>query len=287
MTPNNQNISGIFNDVAADDQPDSMTGAEYAAAFGKLAAAYFTGKQSQKNPVLLYVTGLPGAGKSTFVKEARQQPAFAEQGIVINFDDLRVYHPRYEAHMKQDSVNAAAHIDRAVENLIGWLCAESAKRKINVILDDAAMGGKMTQMILSPFLAQGYAVDATVIAVPSLIARQSVHLRFEEDYAAAEAGRPALPRWVNNAEQDNAPAALVETVETMEEYGLAKSLKVLNRDGHTLPHPLAGAAVRNEMGRALTEVETADYQVKASLIAKLMHARTGSPKPGQNPALKK
>ncbi len=274
-----------FNDFSASAQPDLMTDAEYAAAYQAMAQGFLEGRQEKEKPSLLYVTGLPGAGKSSTVRNALHDPAFAHH-LVINFDDLRVYHPRYREHVKNDPVNAAARIDKAVEGLIGWLCEEAARRKADVILDDAAMGAEMTGIVLAPFEKAGYDIDAVVMAVPDRIARQSVHLRFEKDYAAAKSGAAALPRWVNSEEQANAPAALFETVETLANDRHIGSLMLINREGRVLyPAPAhavlqdAGRIVKAELVRDLTPREIAAYQDNAETIARLMNARTGAQKP--------
>lgn len=278
MTPG-QNITPEFNDESAASRPDAMSEAEYATAYRKMAEDYFTGREAASPPKLLYVTGLPGAGKSTYVAKAKRDNPDLNDYVHINFDDLRIYHPRYAEHVKGDPVNAAARIDTAVEGLIGWLTEEAAKRHLNVLLDDAAMGSAMTKMILTPFQSEGYEIEAAIIAVPSSIARQAVHLRFEKNFAAAKNGAPVIPRWVNTEEQDNAPAALVETAETLE-CGLANKIIVATRGGDTLypGSPSPSAAVRTEMTRELKPEEQAVYADKADKIAALMKTRS-APRP--------
>ncbi len=267
------NLTPAFNDESATTHPDLMSEVEYNKAFERMARDYFTGRLPQETPQLFYVTGLPGAGKSTYVDaQLAANPALKDY-VHINFDDLRIYHPRYAEHVSKDPVNAAARIDQSVERLIGWLTEEATTRRLNVLLDDAAMGADITKAIFSPFQAAGYEVNATIIAVPSSIARQDVHLRFEENFAAAAKGNSVIPRWVNSEEQDNAPTALMETVETLQD-GISAKLRVVARNGVTL---LGNAAVatRGETQRELVDEEKADYQAKAQRIAGLHGLRTG------------
>lgn len=282
-------LSPAFNDINAGAQPDLMSEAEYAAAERAMLRDYLDGKPAQEKPTLLYVTGLPGAGKSTFVTAARAKKPELQNAVHINFDDLRVYHPRYQQHVKDDPVNAAARIDTAVERMIGFLTETAAARKVNVLLDDAAMGQDITRMVLAPFKDNGYDISAVVIAVPSIVARQSVHLRFEENYAAAKQGQNIIPRWVNKDEQDHAPAALVETVETLEADKIARRLVVTDRQNNLLYTSPAGGeggtaaeAVKNEMRRELTDEEKTVYQNKAMMISILMQARQGASTPNDN-----
>lgn len=293
-------LTPAFRDESATTKPDLMTEAEYAAAYKKMTADLLDGREAQKLPALLYVTGLPGCGKSTFVEAAKEEQPQLKNYLHINFDDLRVYHPRYADHVKNDPVNAAARIDTAVEGLIGWLTEEAAKRQINVLLDDAAMGQDMTRMVLFPFKENGYDISAVAISTPAVVARQSVHLRFEENYAAAKQGQEGIiPRWVNREEQDNAPAALVETVETLENEKLADRFVVIDRQQNVLyamgktPDTNAGEAVRKQQQRDLRPDEVTVYQNKAVIIAALMQARenvpanTSTPSPAAAPQQKK
>lgn len=284
MSAKDHHISGLslspaFSDEAATAKPDLMSEAEYAAAFKKMAADMLDGREPQDRPALLYITGLPGSGKSTFVKIAQEEQPQLKNYVHINFDDLRVYHPRYAEHVKTDPVNAAAKIDTAVERLIGWLTEEASQRQLNVIMDDAAMGQEMTRMILFPFRENGYDISAVVISTPSVVARQSVHMRFEENYAAAKQGQDVIPRWVNREEQDNAPAAMVETVETLENEKLVDRMVIIDRLQNVLyvmgkmPETNAGEVVRKQQQRELRPDEVTVYQNKAVIIAALMQAR--------------
>lgn len=276
-------LTPAFSDETATAKPDVMSADEYAAAYKKMAADLLDGKEAQDRPALLYITGLPGSGKSTFVKTAQEEQPQLKNYVHINFDDLRVYHPRYDDHVKKDPVNAAARIDTAVEGLIGWLTEEAAKRQLNVLMDDAAMGQDMTRMVLFPFRENGYDISAVVISTPSVVARQSVHMRFEENYAAAKQGQDVIPRWVNREEQDNAPAAMVETVETLENEKLVDRMVIVDRLQNVLyamgkmPETNAGEVVRKQQQRALRADEVTVYQNKAVIIAALMQARENVP----------
>jgi len=267
-----------FNDISADDRPDKLSTAEFSQACQRIAQDYF-GHVTQNNasPQLLYVTGLPGAGKSTFVEQERDARPELQDAVLINFDDLRIYHPRYDEYVAQDPINAAARIDRAVEDMIGWLCDEAAERSVHVILDDAAMGEEMTGIVLAPYKKQDYQIDAVVMAVPSLIARQSVLLRFEEDYAAVKSGKDALPRWVNTQEQDNAPNALLETTKVLETDTNLNSLKIVDRTGaqlSALQQP--SMVVKMEMKRDLSKAEQSVYAEHQKTIQNLSQKRRGA-----------
>lgn len=273
MTDFLPNLSPAFNDESATTHPDLMSEVEYSRAFERMARDYFTGRLPQETPQLFYVTGLPGSGKSTYVESQLAANPALKDYVHINFDDLRIYHPRYAEHVSKDPINAAARIDQSVERLIGWLTEEATARQLNVLLDDAAMGKDITKAIFAPFITAGYEINAAVIAVPSSVARQAVHLRFEENFAAAAKGESVIPRWVNSEEQDNAPAALIETVETLQEDVTAK-LRVVTRDGVTLLGN-AGVATKTETQRELTDLEKLDYQSKAERITGLLAKRSG------------
>jgi hypothetical protein len=114
-----------------------------------------------------------------------------------------------------------------------------------------------------------------------------VHLRFEENFVAAQRGKPVIPRWVNTAEQDNAPAALVETVETLADDGIPGKLSIIARDARVLyegkASPDASKAVREEMTRELTDPEKTAYQSAAARIAAFGNLRAKAINPSPHP----
>lgn len=272
MNKDNKNIQPEFNDIAADERPDQMSPEELKLACQNIARDYFSASASsskQTAPQLLYITGLPGAGKSTFVEKLKQQRPETKAYVYINFDDLRIYHPRYAEHTKNDPVNAAAKIDNAVEDMIGFLCEEACNRKLNIILDDAAMGKDITLDILSPFQNNGYQIDAVIVSVPAQLARQSVRLRFETDLHAAKQGLEVLPRWVNTQEQDMAPAALIGTAEALEADKNVHSLHIVNRKGDVQKSDQKPSdIIKAELSRPLNHTENTLFQHNTQRIGK-------------------
>jgi predicted ABC-type ATPase len=270
--------TSIIPDETHHDHPDLMSEEEYQVAFAKIRQDHFTHKTPQTTPKLVYVTGVPGAGKSSLIQLMKQYDVGLAEYVYINFDELRAYHPRYQYLINHDALNAAARTDVAVERLIGFLIDESVQNKFNVLMDDAAMGQEITEIVLAPFKTNGYHIDATIIAIPTVIAKQSVQLRFEENYAAAKAGLPAMPRWVNTAEQDNAPSAFIETVETLERLNLANTIKVQDRDLNVLypnlDHSESATTVsKSILLRDLTDIEQAVFQINSCRIQTLMQTR--------------
>ena len=236
-------LSNTFNEESASTRPDLLTEPEFGAAFACVAQDYLAGKTGAEAPHLYYITGLPGAGKSTFVAGLKAQDEAFQNYVHINFDDLRVYHPRYAAHVAADPVNAAARIDFATERLMTRLVEKASNRRLNVLMDDAAMGSEITAAVLKPFADAGYVIDAAIISVPPEVAQQSVMQRFEADIAAAKSGAAVIPRWVNSEEQAKAPQMLQETVETLRM--LARKVDVFGRNGEKISAAPSGLFKRH------------------------------------------
>jgi hypothetical protein len=273
-----------FNDVSPDERPDLMTEPEYQAAFAKLENDWFKGRSECPPRNAFYVTGLPGAGKSTLVKDIiRSHIEKGEEApLVIDFDELRPYHPRYREYVAQDSINAAARVNKSVEKMIDWVFAESAKRGIDVIVDGSAMGREITRGIFAPYLQQGYTVETIILATPSTIAQQSVRLRYEETFDAARRGHQVLPRWVESRQQSKAAENLIETIRTLVEDGICKKFSVTTRDKETLfaAEHIEGkesellALVRHETAqRSLSKPEQESFKKNEHRIAELTSAR--------------
>ena len=285
-----------FNDVSPDDRPDLMTEAEYETAFKKIENDWFKDRKSSDPKDVFYVTGLPGAGKSTVVKDiikehlARGEPA----PLVIDFDELRAYHPRYKDYVAEDSVNAAAKVNKSVEHMIDWVFAQTSKRGLDVIVDGSGMGRDITRGIFAPYVAQGYAIKTLVLAVPPAVAQQSVRLRYEETFVAYQNGAAVLPRWVESRQQSKAPENLVDTIRTLIDDGMCRDFTVINRRKDVLFHePVTTETkhdllqiIQTENTRNLTADEQMQFDQNAIKIEDLTARRVQKVHPERNPTPK-
>lgn len=220
--------SKIFNEETAFDRPDRLTPAEFKSALAAIERDYFDGKAGRDYPFLMYVTGLAGAGKTTYLAQPDRYRTF---DVHLNFDDLRRYHPRYARHATQDPLNAAARTDLAVEQLFEAAVMLCTARKLNAVIDEAPVNVAATRRLLTGFKTAGYDIFAVVLAVPAATAAASAAARYQGELAGAQNDNSILPRHVNTAEQSAAPAILIETVDMIAREKLVNRMAVIGRGG--------------------------------------------------------
>lgn len=223
-----KDLTPIFNEETATDNPDLMTDAEIKAACAQIFADYFADIPPRDQPWLMYVTGLPGAGKTCYAATVFERQAF---DVHLNFDDLRRYHPRYAQLAQTDPVTAAARTDIAVEKLFTYAINECRRRRLSLLLDDAPVDPNATSGLLSAFKSDGYVNTGIILAVPADIAAQSVRTRFEDGLKNTVVG-VTPPRYVNSIEQAAAPEILFNIAERFVSEQLVHQAAVIGRDGH-------------------------------------------------------
>ena len=250
-------------------QTDLLTRGELITAKRQIARRYFANRAPADAPRLIYVTGMAGAGKTTFIQNHQVLKAATDEGILINFDDLRVFHPRYVNHVRCDARTAAEKTDRATEVLINWLIDAATEKGFNIVLDDAAMGADITRDILNVFITKGYRIDAYALATPVKTAAQDIEWRFRQGLRAAARDRSILPRYVNMAEQSMAVENFISTVKELENNRNLSSLAVFNRAAQRLNvTETARTAAEKETQRPLNKAERATYRRRAKQLAK-------------------
>lgn len=133
------------------------------------------------NPKGVILGGQPGSGKSYLKDEVIQE--FNEDFIFISTDDLRLYHPAYESlQQNPETVQNAANLVNPyasawTEKLIKY-CIEN---KYNLIID-STLGGNVQSNYdtINMFMNNGFQVHLRVMAVPAIISKLSIFLRYED-----------------------------------------------------------------------------------------------------------
>ena len=151
------------------------------------------------NPKGIILGGQPGSGKSYLKDEVMLE--FNESFIFISTDDLRLYHPAYlELQQNPETVQNAAnlvnpHASAWTEKLIKH-CIEN---KYNLIID-STLGGNIQAVYdtIDMFRNNGYEVHLRVMAVPAIISKLSIFLRYETQLA-----EKGFARWTRMEDHDD------------------------------------------------------------------------------------
>ena len=151
------------------------------------------------NPKGIILGGQPGSGKTYLKDEVMLE--FNEDFIFISTDDLRLYHPAYlELQQNPETVQNAAnlvnpHASAWTEKLIKH-CIEN---KYNLIID-STLGGNIQAVYdtIDMFRSKDFEVHLRVMAVPAIISKLSIFLRYETQLA-----EKGFARWTRMEDHDD------------------------------------------------------------------------------------
>ena len=212
----------IFNEKAV--PADHMSKAELETAKNEIFSVYLSAVKSRAHPEILYVTGQAGSGKSTYIEKIIRENKNMQDAVRIDFDQLRRFHPRYQAHVKSDPMNAAARTDDSVLLLHQYLMREAMRLRANIVLDDVVMGEDITGDMLDDIAQNGYQVDTVFSVLPDALCRHLVKLRFEREL------KQGRPRWVKSSEQDQGPQNAVGSLKAMFNSKAVRSISYIGFD---------------------------------------------------------
>jgi predicted kinase len=236
--------------------------------------------------------GQPGAGK-TGLRTAIEAALGEARPVLVDPDELRIYHPGYVAFVEENPLTAASRTHADAAAWADELRMAALERGVNVIVDGTLRSPDWAVQMAVDAAERHYAVEAHVVAVPLEVSRQGVRGRLEASFAAQDDptipdDEKPLPRDVPDNIQLDAYNGLPASLEALSRSGLVARVRVARRDGTALadlhgqddvdaaaeidPNPFA-EALRRERDRGWTGEEIADYQERAQTILSQMQAR--------------
>ena len=155
--------------------------------------------QTSVNPKGVILGGQPGSGKSFLQKEIVKE--FTEDFIFISTDDLRLYHPAYlELQQNPETVQNAANLVHHYAS--AWtkkLIKHCIENKYNLIID-STLGGDIQSVYdtIDMLRSKDFEVHLRVMAVPAIISKLSIFLRYETQFS-----EKGFARWTRMEDHDN------------------------------------------------------------------------------------
>ena len=156
------------------------------------------------NPKGVILGGQPGSGKSFLKDEVILE--FNEIFIFISTDDLRLYHPAYlELQQNPETIqNAANLVNSYASTWTEKLIKHCIENKYNLIIDSTLEGNiQAVYDTIDMFRENGYQVHLRVMAVPAIISKLSIFLRYETQLA-----EKGFARWTLMKDHDSRFEAL-------------------------------------------------------------------------------
>ena len=131
-----------------------------------------------KHPIALFLGAQPGSGKTRLRESLLSQ----NDGVVINTDDLRWFHPAYNRLLENPATNPLGPylVDPDATAWSIRLFNEALQQRSNVVID-STFGGNPAHVIarLQTLHAQGYQNEFHIIAVNPRVSKLGIYLRYE------------------------------------------------------------------------------------------------------------
>lgn len=133
------------------------------------------GLESCKNPTVHILGGQPAAGKSYFIKKLIEQD---KNTAIINGDDLRGYHPKYEYFLKHNEKEASDLIQEDINYWIEKAIIEISLKKYSMIVEGTLKNANVPIKTAKLLDNAGYFVNLNVILVNPEISKVDMIKRY-------------------------------------------------------------------------------------------------------------
>lgn len=186
-----------------------------------IAPTLIAGGAAELHPSVVFVGAQPGAGKSRSIADVHgDRPA----AVPVIGDDFRRFHPDYRDLMRTDPL-AMPHITAQASGAWVGMAADylRAERR-SVILETTMRQLPVVESTATAFRAQGYRVEAHVLAVPGAVSALGTVSRYLGQAAGNDQNR-----WTPSAAHEAAYEAMPATVEQLVARGLVDRITVTTR----------------------------------------------------------
>lgn len=191
--------------------------------------ALFEGVSASAQPRLVIVGGQPGAGKTYAVLAATQELAVVGTGVAfINGDELRTYHPHYEALIQEDSATAA---DKTGADVGWWVrrgISEAAASGFNTVLETTMRQPAVVTRTAGEFANRGFKIELRVMLAHPEVSLLGIYQR----YAGALQRANVLPRFTLPHYHDDALEQMPNTLSVV--APAVDVVRIVDRQGDDL-----------------------------------------------------
>lgn len=205
----------------------------------------------QEQPVVVFVAGQPGAGKTKTTDAIKRRLDQRGGAIVVNSDFYKPHHPEYSRLLAEDDRTAAPYtsmdgrrwmalaeqylIDNRVDALV-----ETTMRDPGDFAEPAAM-----------FRAAGYQVEVAILAVPEALSRLGIVQRYHDQVQQLGHGRLTA-----RSNHDAAYQGVQLAAADIDQHRLVDEVKVYRRGNHLLYSNTLDAGVWREPPATATAIKT-------------------------------
>ncbi|MET8630772.1 zeta toxin family protein [Kitasatospora sp. NPDC004669] len=233
---------------------------------------------AQERPVVVYVMGAPGAGKTRATAMVRRAMR-ARRPVWIAGELFKAAHPDYLRLLREHPRTASARIRADYKAWQARAEAYVRERRADAVIEIAPGSANRFLGDTAAWDHVGYRVELLVLDVRAPDSRQSTALRYAE--VSRSGTRPG--RFTTASGHDRCLAAVLECVQAVEEQRLVDHISVVRRDGSAMFRNALGADGRwtGPVGAALAaragQVRPYTDQEARQFLARQRELRTALP----------
>ncbi|HHF8045783.1 TPA: zeta toxin family protein [Escherichia coli] len=207
------------------DNQYKLSDEEHSLVFEKIKADFLNNSLSIVSPKVVITGGQPASGKGKLARDSIDQ--FKDKGgsVIIDPDQLRAYHPKYNELQKLDDKTSSGFTHHDAKKWSLELIEEAISHKKNIVLDQTSADFQTLKNTVQNFRDKGYKdVELKIMAVPEITSRQGIYHRYEMEKALYETGR-----FVNIDIHSEIYHKLENTIEQLKDEPIVDKLTVYDR----------------------------------------------------------
>ncbi len=228
---------------------------------------------AREHPVVVFIAGQPGAGKTTVESQVVVQLG-REEAVAVDGDDLFEYHPDYARLAAENDQTVRALLADAASRWWTMLAEHIRGQQCDAVISAPLAGADWAAARFDEFHQAGYRVEYVFVAVHEARSLLAVLDRYQR-----ERNEHGVGRFVSPEIHDRAYPAVLVTADRLEDERLVDAAYVVRRGGETLyrnaldesgswsePARLR-EAIEGERSRAWTAEERDDFSQRARSTA--------------------
>lgn len=200
-------------------------------------------------PRFVSVGGQPGAGKGRVLDKSKSSLPGA---VVINGDELRLFHPAYERLMREEPLRMPEVTALAAGTWVGMSNEYLREQGCSAIVETTLRDAAMLRREFEAFKAAGFETELRVVAVPLEVSRAATVSRYVEQVKDFGGGR-----WTPSAAHDVAAGKVAETVSVLVSSGVVDRVVVQDRHGGVFHDAFVSAGGVTSGAKARAAVDNA------------------------------
>jgi len=182
---------------------------------------------SKDNPTAYITVRLPGTGKTSLLPLLKKESY--NKILIINSDNMRVFHPYYEQAIELFGTNAGSAIYKDASIFAQKLIQYAQKEKLNFILDTTLKTPNTTDKLLTSLKSNNYNIKINILTANKYELIQGIFNRYAEQYK----NNPSTVRFTNPRFIDKGISLILESAKVIDGKNI-NEFKILNRNHEVL-----------------------------------------------------